>query len=324
VLWSDTGKQVSDQVEAQYSGWDLRSFYHPMVVRATFVAVPSGGTFSGWDCWLNGGGPCTPNCAGKPCGASDGCGGTCGSVVNEGTFTGIIDIGRNFGANTNPAGTVVYNNRIYVNDWNVSDSVYEYYMNGTFTGFKFHLYSDSASSNGCSSSGNGCPQGMYYDGNSFYVTNWYFNPAVYRYSSTGTYLGIFINTHAQSADDLEGVYFDGTYFYVLDYLDQEVYIYNANGGYAGRRWDTGASGNVCPSDILSDGTYFWILDHCEIPNINSYIFKYFLNGTYAGTRLYLPQSHNAEGMGQNATHFFVTDEDQRKIFLYSKGTTQCG
>ncbi|MBN1275122.1 VCBS repeat-containing protein [Candidatus Woesearchaeota archaeon] len=30
--------------------------YFPLEIRATIVAVPEGGTFSGWDCWLGGGG----------------------------------------------------------------------------------------------------------------------------------------------------------------------------------------------------------------------------------------------------------------------------
>jgi hypothetical protein len=252
--------------------------------------------------------------------------GNCG--IAEGTYTGVtINIGADFtrAPNTNPAGTVVYNNRIYVNDWNVSDSVYEYYMNGTFTGFKFHLFSDSASSNGCSSSGNGCAQGMYYDGSNFYVSNWYWHAGIYRYSANGQYLGVFINTSLNGADDLEGVYFDGAYYYVVDYLDQEIYIYNINGGYTGRHWDTGVSGNICPSDIISDGTYFWILDHCELPNLRGYIYKYFVNGTYTGNHFYLSGlgNGNAEGLGQNSTHFFVTDEDQRKIYLYYKQTSPC-
>ncbi len=53
-MWSDNRKIVSDWESD--GDWALRSYYLPMTVRVTAVAVPAGGTFSGWDCWVGGGG----------------------------------------------------------------------------------------------------------------------------------------------------------------------------------------------------------------------------------------------------------------------------
>lgn len=52
-FWSDNTKLVSDW--ADNNDWALRDEYFPMRIKTTVVAVPAGGEFSGWDCWMSGG-----------------------------------------------------------------------------------------------------------------------------------------------------------------------------------------------------------------------------------------------------------------------------
>lgn len=98
VLFSATPHEI---LQDGSSTWPNKSRFLPLRVDATIIAVPAGGTFSGWDCWLDEEGPMTPTCndgilnqgetgvdCGGPCPACGSTGGgTCGTgeilIVND-------------------------------------------------------------------------------------------------------------------------------------------------------------------------------------------------------------------------------------------------
>ena len=120
------------------------------------------------------------------------------------------------------------------------------------------------------------------------------------------------NTSALDAAnaDGEGVCWDGTYFYVVDIVDNKIYKYNSAWVIQANFALDGA--NNKPSGICWDGTYFYVTDW----NILTKVYKY--NSAFALQASFGIIGVNPGGICWDGTYFYIVEwVSQRKVYKYN-------
>jgi|TARA_R110002167_G_scaffold2435_1_gene12361 hypothetical protein len=127
------------------------------------------------------------------------------------------------------------------------------------------------------------------------------------FAYTGT---SFTTQDAGSANNPEGITWDGTYFWVLNYPDSgfnaRIYKYNAAGVYQNVYLQTNQN---YPQDLVWDGTYFWVMN-------SGVVYKYNSSGTYQNVSWNAGFS-TATGIAWDGTYFWVTDNGSDKVYKFN-------
>ena len=113
-----------------------------------------------------------------------------------------------------------------------------------------------------------------------------------------------------------GITWDGTYFYVVDWIDLKVhvYVYDRDGNHqSDRSFDLDFS-NSNPVDIASDGTYVYVVNRAYTgPNDRVYAYR---GGSFRTTRSFFLYNRYPRGIASDGTYLYVADSVDRKVYVY--------
>lgn len=149
----------------------------------------------------------------------------------------------------------------------------------------------------------------------------------FTYSSDSGYIGgayTFVENFTALANyDAAGITQNGTFMWVIDYLDLKVYKYWMNGTFTRDYFETDSAyatknyldrgNNRGPYGIIQNNTFFWISHYREAE-----VFKFWMNGTYTGTHFDTAASGcgNPRGMEINSTHIWIVDDNDDEVYVY--------
>ena len=187
-----------------------------------------------------------------------------------GDYSHGTSLGSDFNVGSYSIG--ITNNGTYF--WVVSDGdnkVYEYYMNGTSTGFNFSTKTTR-------------PYGITQNGTYFWIVDGYDQATnVSKFYMNGTYTG---ETFDVGCTHPSGITQNNVYIWVACYNPNSVRKFSMDGDFI----STFAFNYGTPYGMTNDGVHIWISDH-----LNSKVYKYLMSGTYTGV------SFNTVGTGSGIT-----------------------
>ena len=137
---------------------------------------------------------------------------------------------------------------------------------------------------------------------------------VSEYNTTGTWTGFDFVTNAETTSS-QGLTWDGTYFWILSFTDEEVYAYDSSGSYASLSFDTSTTARVF--DITWDGTYLWLVSDSED------VYKYYVNGTYTGDTFDVStEMSTARAIAYDGSELWIVEETVggKTYEYYTNGT----
>jgi hypothetical protein len=112
------------------------------------------------------------------------------------------------------------------------------------------------------------PLAMTSDSTHYYLLD--FNDRVYKYTKAGVYVTSYAFTGAGvgiALLNVDGIEWDGTHFWAVDYGNDRVYKFNSSWVYQNVSYDISAQ-STTPQGITWDGTNWWLLDN------NRTVYKY--------------------------------------------------
>ena len=118
----------------------------------------------------------------------------------------------------------------------------------------------------------------------------------------GDYTGIHFDINASGNTEAYGIAYDGTYFWITDYITKKVFKYDYSGTYISF-FSTGiGNGNISPIGIVWDGTYLWMTT-----TLNKF-YKYDISGNYTGTNFDLSAFTlgTAQAVTFDGTYFYIS------------------
>jgi len=177
----------------------------------------------------------------------------------------------------------------------VSDEVYKYWMNGTYTGDHFDV----------AATGLNYPRGITYYNDFLWITDSE-DAEVYKFDLDGTYASFSFDTAASGNTGPYGITNNGTYFWIVNVVNDAVYKYWVNGTYAESSFSVSANGNNYPHGITTDGIYLWIIDS-SLPHK---LFKYYLNETYINNF----EIKGTNGVTNNGTYFWSIQYTEAEVY----------
>lgn len=125
------------------------------------------------------------------------------------------------------------------------------------------------------------------------------------------YTGTYWDPTGTPNDEPEGITFDGTYFWLSDFNDNEIYKYTSAGVYVSS-FDT----NIETSEstgITWDGTNLWVLDR-----IDDEVYEYTTSGVYTGEHFDISsESDSAKEITWDGTYFWIVDNSLAEVFQYN-------
>jgi hypothetical protein len=211
----------------------------------------------------------------------------------------IVYTGEHFdtsaSGNGQPYGITMNDSYFWITDA-ADDKVYQYYINGTYTGVNWAT--------------SGYPFGITMNESYFWITD-SSAAQVYQYYINGTSTGVNWDTAASGNGQPDGIAMNDSYFWITDFIDDEVYKYYHNGTYISS-WDTAASGNIQPTGITTDLTYLWTINWMS----NDKVYKYYYNGTYTGESWSASASGDPSGIVTNNGYFYITDATEDEVYIY--------
>jgi hypothetical protein len=108
-----------------------------------------------------------------------------------------------------------------------------------------------------------------------------------------------------------GVTFNGTYFWVVDYVSDTVYRYLANGTYDNWNFSVNSQ-DTGPYGVTFNGTYFWV-----VGDSSDKVYRYLANGTYDNWNFSTSsQDTTPQGVTFNGTYFWVAGAANAKVYRY--------
>jgi hypothetical protein len=130
------------------------------------------------------------------------------------------------------------------------------------------------------------------------------------------------NTYSNNTNQIFNASFTDTYSLsnsTLYIWDNSNNIINDIGSYTGFSFFPSANSN--PRGITNDGTYFWITD-----SSGAEVYKYWMNGTYAGISFDTAGSgnYNPHGITNDGTYFWITDLSNEEVYKYWMNGTYAG
>ncbi|KKM91875.1 hypothetical protein LCGC14_1224100, partial [marine sediment metagenome] len=153
------------------------------------------------------------------------------------------------------------------------------------------------------------PSGITWDGTYFYVLERY--GEVYKYSSTGTYTGIWYDLNLPANDNPNAIVWDGTNFWVVSGSSKAVYKFTDTFTYTGTSFDT-SSQTFLPQGLTWDGTNFWVLDYY------GEIYKYTSTGTYTGNSYDTgTQDSRPKGITFDGNKFWMVGKTTDEVYQYT-------
>lgn len=230
------------------------------------------------------------------------------SLGTEGTYAGSYFSTSGSGDNW-PLG-LTHNDTFFWTADAGTGFVYQYWRNGTYTGFSFNA-SPASSITGITNNGtffwitdsvknnvsqywmNGTyiggfrtywanPQGITTNNSFIWVLEGNPGDVVSKFFMNGTNINSFSVGNLQY-DYISGITQDGTYFWISDRDNSTIYKYLMNGTYTGQTFTTDYG--LMPQDIDTNGTYIWVSNY-------SYVYTYYGSGSPA---FYLTTSGSTSG-----------------------------
>lgn len=138
------------------------------------------------------------------------------------------------------------------------------------------------------------------------------------FNDVWNYNDFHFDTSGESNDALDFAW-DGTFFWILDYLDTEVYKYTSAGVYTGIHFDisgetTGALG------IVWDDSNFWITDRWS-----DRVYKYTSAGVYTGTSFStVAATADPYGIAWDGTFFWITHFVGNGVYKFTSAGVYTG
>ncbi len=127
-------------------------------------------------------------------------------------------------------------------------------------------YAGNSFSHASQTTGN--PASMTSDSTHYYLLN--MSDYVYKYTKAGVYVTSYqFRTTPMNINlyDVDGIEWDGTHFWAVDYGEDRVYKFNSSWVYQNVSYDISAQ-STAPQGIAWDGTNWWLLDN------NRIVYKY--------------------------------------------------
>ncbi len=125
------------------------------------------------------------------------------------------------------------------------------------------------------------------------------------------YTGIYFDISVEITSP-QGICWDGTYFWILDYTAKRVYKYNSAGVYQSINFDISGEDSE-PSGIIWDGTYFW-----TVGAGNRKVYKYSAAGVYESTFFFVGSECTAPiGLAWDGTYFWVIGLTNIRVYKYT-------
>lgn len=132
------------------------------------------------------------------------------------------------------------------------------------------------------------------------------------YNATGEETSL----HADNTN-VRGVYFDGTYYYALNYSslgDEEVVKYDSDWSYVSTT--TLGAGNNSPRGLTSDGTYFYVIDDTDAK-----VYKYDSSWTLDSSTATDASNGDPWGICYVGEYFYIVDRTDNKVYQYDTSFT---
>ncbi len=170
---------------------------------------------------------------------------------------------------------------------------------------------------------NTAPAGIWSDGTTMWVADWFLVKKIYAYD-LATRVRVpdrDFNTLDADTDSPSGIWSDGTTMWVADRIDEKIYAYDmtSKARVHSREFDTLiAAGNTWPTGIWSDGTTMWVAD-----KFDGKIYAYDL-----ATKARVPgkdfdslnaRNRDPEGIWSDGETMWVVDDNRKKIYAYDMG-----
>ncbi len=182
----------------------------------------------------------------------------------------------------------------------------------------------AADFNTLDAAGNSAPGGIWSDGTTMWVADWFLGKKIYAYNlaTKARVPGRDFNTLDADTDRPSGIWSDGTTMWVSDWLNDKIYAYDmaTKARVPGREFNTlDAAGNRSPRGIWSDGTTMWVADW-----IDEKIYAYNM-----ATKARVPgkdfdslnaRNRDPEGIWSDSETMWVVDDNRGKIYAYDLAT----
>lgn len=180
----------------------------------------------------------------------------------NGSFVGVaFNASVEIGTQIRPQGITTNGTYIWVNDHDTLDEVYQFEMDGTYTGINWSTADCTA-----------VPGAMTFNGTRFWIIHQLGGPGtkkVCRYNVTGGFVDSFdADNGGSGTENIQGIDVDSDFIYITDATttptSSYLHKYLLDGTYTGINWsieDSSGSENAGP--IFKNETYYWINDFAD-------------------------------------------------------------